>query len=662
MTPRARGCGLARLARQWPQLLLALWLAQALVGCASLGGNNAAAPAGSATAATPPGAAASAPERAEYQLEVIAPEALRPLLLNYLDLARFQNAPATEGITSAELDRLVLAAPAQARSLLETEGYFNPVVKVARVTATSPNPVIALAGAIGNRLSGKTPSGAGDGPALPLLRVEVEPGPRATVTQLTLDVTGALLDAVQSQDTAATQKWAGLRSQWSLQPGQPFRQGSWSSAKAATLAQLRAEGYPAATWQTTAAKVDAQTQSVQLKLLIDSGPLFLLGAIRIEGLERYDEASVRRLATFEPGTPYDDKLLLDYQERLQKLGLFEGAFIEIDPNPATAEAAPVLVRVKELSLQTATFGAGYSANTGPRITLEHLHRRVFGSAWVAKNKFEIGPDQKLWSGELISHPLEGLYRNLVAGSSERLRTTDELRTSWSARVGRTQDTQRIERLYYAEYVNARLATASTATNSDSDAISGNYHWVFRNVDSVLLPTQGTTLSAQAALGYARSSTADNGPFGRAYARLTGYWPLGQSWYGTARVEAGQVFAHDSVGVPDTLLFRAGGDDSVRGYPYRSLGPQVAGVVTSGRMLMTGSIEVARPISASRPAFWWALFADAGNASNRWGDLDPAYGYGVGMRWRSPVGPLRLDLAYGQRVHAYRVHLSVGIAF
>jgi translocation and assembly module TamA len=322
----------------------------------------------------------------------------------------------------------------------------------------------------------------------------------------------------------------------------------------------------------------------------------------------------------------------------------------------------VLVRVKELPLQTATFGAGYSANTGPRITFEHLHRRVFGTRWVAKNKFEFGPDQKLWSGELISHPLEGLYRNLVAGSAERLRTTDELRTSWSARFGRTQDTQRIERLYYAEYVSARLLTASTATNSDSRAISGNYHWVFRNLDSVLLPTQGYSLSAQTALGLARSTTADNGPFGRAYARLTGYWPLGLSWYGTARVEAGQVFAKDSVGVPDTLLFRAGGDESVRGYAYRALGPLVGGVVTSGRMLLTGSIELARPLSATRPAFWWAVFADAGNASNRWSDFDPATGYGIGLRWRSPVGPLRLDLAYGQQVHAYRVHLSVGIAF
>ena len=79
-------------------------------------------------------------------------------------------------------------------------------------------------------------------------------------------------------------------------------------------------------------------------------------------------------------------------------------------------------------------------------------------------------------------------------------------------------------------------------------------------------------------------------------------------------------------------------------------------------LLTGSVEVARPISTSRPAFWWAAFVDAGNSANRWSDLHPALGYGVGLRWRSPVGPLRLDLAYGQEVHAFRLHLSVGIAF
>jgi translocation and assembly module TamA len=153
-----------------------------------------------------------------------------------------------------------------------------------------------------------------------------------------------------------------------------------------------------------------------------------------------------------------------------------------------------------------------------------------------------------------------------------------------------------------------------------------------------------------------------GPFSRLYARLTWYQPFGADWYGTARVEAGEVFAHSAVGIPDTLLFRAGGEDSVRGYGYRTLGPEIAGVTISGRTLLTGSVEVARPISPKYPANWWAAFVDAGNAADRWSDLKPALGYGVGLRWRSPVGPLRVDLAYGQEVHQVRVHFSVGIVF
>src|SRR5260221_131366 len=82
----------------------------------------------------------------------------------------------------------------------------------------------------------------------------------------------------------------------------------------------------------TNARVDAAANRVELALLIDSGPLFHVGALRVEGLQRYDEDSVRKLANFSPGEPYSEKLLLDFQERIQKLGLFEGASVEIDPD------------------------------------------------------------------------------------------------------------------------------------------------------------------------------------------------------------------------------------------------------------------------------------------------------------------------------------------
>ena len=605
-----------------------------LAGCANfprLGG------AGSA-----PAAAVEIAEIAVFGLEVQAPEPLRKLLTSHLDLARFQTAPATEAITASELERLMRAAPAQARELLETEGYFNAEVGVERLP---------------------------DRGGLPMLRMNVAPGARTSVAEVVLSATGALDAAARAGDADAVEALATWRRLWTLQPGAAFSQGAWSSAKNGALARLRAEGYAVANWSSdTRARVDAPGNRVSLTLVLDSGPLFRLGAIHIEGLERYDEDAVRKLATFGPGTPYSEKLLLDFQDRLQKVGLFEGASVELDADPSTAINAPVRVHVKELTLQQATVGVGYSANTGARLSLEHWHRRVFGSRWTARNKFELGPTQQSWEGDLTSHPLDGLYRNLVAGSALRLNAADQQLLSWKVRAGRTQDTPRIERLYFAEVTHARLSSAALTNNGD--AVSANYQWVFRDLDSVLLPTRGLTVSAQAALGHARGSQSlgagpqqdASGPFGRAYARFTWYRPVGTTWYGSLRVEAGQLFTKDVIGVPDTLLFRAGGDDSVRGYGYRTLGPLVNGAVTSARTLLTGSAEIARPISAAYPAFWWAAFVDAGQAADRWTDLRPVFGYGLGLRWRSPVGPLRLDVAYGAAVRRFRAHFSIGIAF
>jgi translocation and assembly module TamA len=148
---------------------------------------------------------------------------------------------------------------------------------------------------------------------------------------------------------------------------------------------------------------------------------------------------------------------------------------------------------------------------------------------------------------------------------------------------------------------------------------------------------------------------------RAYSRFNWYQPVG-AWFANARVEAGEVFARNAIAVPDPILFRAGGDGSVRGYGYRTLGPSVNGAVVGGRVLFTGSVEMEHPLTDRVPALLGAVFVDAGNAADRWTELHPVFGYGVGLHYRSPVGPLRVDLAYGQDVHQLRVHVSVGITF
>ncbi len=621
MTARATG-------RWRTGLLLAVWVAAlGLSGCGLLKQRDDQA-----------AAKAAEPLRDMYLLQIKAPDELAPLLNTYLDLARFQRAPESDRITSAELDRLVAAARTQARTLVETQGYFNPEVDVRRL----PD------------------NGAG----LPVVALTLSAGPRTVIAQATLALRGPLQDRAAAGDAAARAEVEALRRRWPLRSGRPFTQSAWADGKDSAVAPLRADGHAAAELADSAAKVDATANTASLYVLVDSGPLFRYGELKIEGLARYRAQAVRNLATFSPGDRYTEKALLDTQERLQRSGLFEGAVVELDPDPATAAAAPVTVRLRELPLQQATVGVGYSDATGQRLSLEHTHRMVFGRSFfgtdlTSKNKFELGRDQQLWEGDLSTHPLSGGWRNLVGVKLLRQASVGTTVGSARLRVGRSQESERLERIVFAEYEQA--STRSDVLNEFSRALSLNVGTVRRDVDNALLPTRGLSFNAQAGAGYAWSGSAPNGPFARLYGKAVAYRPLGDRWYATGRVEVGQLLSRSVVAVPDTLLFRAGGDDSVRGYDYRSLGPQVGGITTSGRVLLTTSAEVARPISNRLPSVWWAVFADAGNAATGWRELKPVLGYGAGVRWRSPVGPLRLDLAYADELRKFRFHLSVGIA-
>lgn len=609
--------------------LAAALTAAALAGCALLPPAEPAVP----LRDVPPQPVAAEPQReddAAYRVTIDAPAEPRKLLETYLDLERFRRAARTEQLSSAEIDRLIAAAPAQVRSLLETEGYFSPQVRVRRDSADAG-----------------------------LVRVKVDPGPRARIGDVTIEAQGDLQTAATAGDQDAIATIDSLRRSWRLPTGEPFRQAAWTDAKNALLARLRAAGYATAMWSGTTARVDTESHRVRLFVVAESGPLFRTGELHIEGLQYFDERAVRRLAGFEPGAPATEQRLLDFQDRLLTSGLFESAVVEFTPDPAQAAAVPVDVRLREQPRHTLVTGVGISANTGPRVLLEHTGRKLFGLYATVLNKFEIGRDRRAWSGEIVSHPLPDQYRNLIAGDLERLESADEVRTTWSARAGRRLDGLRISRLYYGEVISSEVVNA--AGRQRGGATWANYQWNWRDVDSVILPTRGITIALQGGGGWAHSDFADNGPFGRTWGRLTGYLPLGETWHGETRLELGQVFARDNVGLPDPLLFRAGGDGSVRGYDYRSLGPVVNGVVTSGRVIMTSSLEVARPFSARLPALWGAAFIDAGQAADNFNSLDPVVGYGVGVRYRSPVGPLRVDIAYGQEVKSWRLHLSIGIA-
>ena len=579
------------------------------------------------------------------RLDVQAPRELQALLETHLDLARLPLLRGDEVIDDEEWARLAAATPGQTRELLQTEGYFDAQVTVRRTVD-------------------------GTGPAaLQRVTLTVVPGPRTRVASLQVETTGDLQRRAALGEVDAKALFEALANSRDGQVGKPFRNSDWVETKQRLLARLLAAGYAAPRLADSQAVIDTPTQRADLSVTLDSGPLFLAGSFKVDGLNHHDEATVLHLAGFGQGAPLTEARLQGYQDRLQKAGLFETVGISFDPDPQQAAAVVVRMRLVEMPLQQVTAGLGVSDNTGPRATLEHTHRRLLGLPVVAHNKLEWGRDSQKWAGDFQTHPAEGFYRNLFGVQIDNIKSGTDVVLSLRLRLGRTQDTPRIERLYFAELLQSRqtdnlpvLRTAAGSANTAA-ALSANYHWVWRDLDSILLPTRGITWAVQVAAGQAYSPGGVGGPFSRLYSRVTGYLPMGGSWYGQARLEGGQIVKNGAVTVPDALGFRAGGDDSVRGYGHRTLAPVGAdGGTVSGQSLLTGSLELARPILASQPALWGAVFIDAGRAVAHWTDYKPALGYGVGLRYRSPIGPLKIDLAYGEELKKLRLHFTVGIAF
>ena len=132
-----------------------------------------------------------------------------------------------------------------------------------------------------------------------------------------------------------------------------------------------------------------------------------------------------------------------------------------------------------------------------------------------------------------------------------------------------------------------------------------------------------------------------------------------------RTEAGAVLANSSARVPSTSLFRTGGDTTVRGYGYRDIGITLPnGVIGPGRYMAVGSVEWQRPIRKDGllTEFENTFFVDAGTVGDKVKDMRLAVGVGTGVRWRSPIGPLQIDIAYGIKAKQLRLHTSVGFVF
>ena len=573
-----------------------------------------------------------------FTLAIDAPDDVREVLERNLDILRYRD---LSDLSDSELARLLLAAEQDAHELLATLGYFSPTIAV--------DPPVSASGAVSRKL-----------------KLSVVPGDPTVVSDVQITFTGPVLT-----DPAATQQRRRVINGWPLEVAMRFSQTRWTDAKQQALLQLTAQSYPTARVTESLADVDPVTRRARLSITLDSGPRYRLGPLVITGLNYFDADMVRRLVRLSPDD-YDQAQLVAAQQRLTDSGYFDSAFISIDTTGDPA-AAPVLVQVRETKLQKLVLGVGASTDTGARLSIEHTHHKIPYLDWRGVNKLTIARDTTALVSDFTSHPNDDNWRWSVGTVIQQQTLGSFLVDSQSVRVGRSRSTEPLDNTYYLQYDRADAATSDTSAQAVVEALSANYAFTVRRFDHPLFPNQGWGLGM--ALGAGTTVGTQNNPYGRVMARWLSYLPLGDSSgvAGTSsasgrialRAQAGALVAAPSAELPSTQLFFIGGDNSVRGYGYRDLGvPLPDGQITGGRTMALGSVEWQRPIRIGGRASDWesTLFIDAGAVANNSSELRPRVGVGVGARWKSPVGPLQIDVAYGVDVQRLRLHMNVGFNF
>ena len=579
-----------------------------------------------------------APKTLVFDIEIEAPADIRDYLLRHIELTRYRE---LSDLDANELARLMAAAEHNVEELLATLGYFLPKVKLA-VTETPQNPI-----------------------ATRRITITVQPGESVKIGDVKIEFSGAI-----AQDESAREQRRAIRAAWSLRKGTVFTQSAWIAAKTDALRLLTSKHYPVGQILDSRADIDPDATLASLSITLDSGPAYRLGALQISGNQRFDPQVVSRLARLPAGSDYDQNQLVAAQQRLTDSGFFDSVFVTLD-TAGNPEAASVLVQLREAKLQKIVLGVGGSTDSGLRLSMEHTHHKVPGIDWRAVSKLSLDRATKSLGTELTSPPDENGTRWVTSALFQRQTSGSFEVLSQRYRLGRTQTGDQVDRNYYLQYDRAEDSAGNFS--STANAITANYAWTQRNFDSLPFPSGGYGLGAE--LGGGVTLGDNSQPFVRAQARWLGLWSLGTARLGartmaragriSVRAEGGVVLARAGTELPSTQLFLTGGDTSVRGYAYRSIGnEQPNGTITAGRYLAVGSAEWQRPIVVNDSVTAWetTVFLDAGAVADTPSELRAKLGVGAGVRWRSPVGPLQMDVAYGIATQELRLHLSVGFNF
>ncbi|MDR3088943.1 MAG: autotransporter assembly complex protein TamA [Desulfobulbaceae bacterium] len=441
---------------------------------------------------------------------------------------------------------------------------------------------------------------------------------------------------------------------FSLKPGDIADQGRYEDGKKRLLRAANRQGFLDAKFSTHQFAVNKKERTADIRLRLEPGPLYHFADIDFAPTV-IRPSLLRGYLNFQPGDPYRADKLADLQRALYATGYFARARVDAKPDNS-AFTVPVFVSAEpQRAWNHYSFGAGYATDTGMRGRVDWFNRRwndrghtVHGSAQVSENENTLGLGYKIPVGD----PDNDQYAVAAAYADQSWDHTETRLESLT--VGRDHGGKLFR---YGESLELRHERYSVGvTSGEKLLLMPGFTASLVDADNLLQPTKGAQITASA-LGAWQGLVSDS-----SFLKLSGGAKLIVSPLKTVRLVGragiGVIIASAIDDLPPSLRFYAGGDNSVRGYGYKDLGPKdESGVVVGGRYLLDGGVEVEKLIGQ-----YWGLaaFWDMGNAMDDF-SVRLKQGVGVGLRLRLPFGQVRLDVASAIEEDGWplRLHLSVG---
>ncbi|PCK90430.1 hypothetical protein PsyrCH409_18905 [Pseudomonas viridiflava] len=463
---------------------------------------------------------------------------------------------------------------------------------------------------------------------------------------------------VRVEGPAASLKAFKVPQSDALKTGAVLNHGHYEDAKRLIQNQASRYGFFSGRFTSQRLSIDPRAGVADIELVYDSGPRYSLGKVMFSGDSPFDEDLLKRMVPFKENTPYDSQLIAELNQAMQASGYFEGVRVDAAPTAAVGQVIPVTVQLETRKPRTMGLGLGFSTDVGPRGRANWTRHWANAQGHSYGFESEISAPRQnvgLWYDVPLDPPLTDKLRFAGGYQYEEIAGTDSLSKlltvgpEWHSKL--PSGWERVISLKWQreEY---RLGDDSGLSTLLMPGISYSY----LRSDDRIDPHKGYRLQFDAQV--AKEGAGSDANLVRGNVLLKGLTTVAQNHRFLGRVQFGGNFTDGYTSIPPSLRFFAGGDQSVRGYDYQTLSPTNSdGDRIGGRYMVAGSVEYQYSIAEK-----WRLatFVDQGNSFNNLDLPSLKTGVGFGVRWVSPVGPLRLDLAHPlDDDGGVRLHFSMG---